>query len=67
MRVQRSIDANNNGMGEYAFFAELAGTVGLRDDESGGISSEQLAPPLLSAGFGEVQGSRVMRSVPGGP
>ena len=61
-RAQRVIDTNVNGMGEYGFFAELAGATEVRDNESGGVGSEHVTPPALSIGFGNVQSSRVQRS-----
>jgi prepilin-type N-terminal cleavage/methylation domain-containing protein len=57
-----AIDANNNGMGEYGYLAELAGAVGLRNNESGGVGTEIVRPPLLSAAFANVQNSQVMRT-----
>src|SRR5688572_15616887 len=42
------IDANNNGLGEYAFFAEMAGTVSVRG------SSITINPPTLSTAFGTI-------------
>ena len=51
------IDANNNGLGEYAFFAEMAGTVTVRG------SSQSVDPATLSAAFGTINAqSCVMRS-----
>ncbi len=50
------IDANGNGTGEYGFFAELAGRVPVR----GG--TQRISPPVLSTAFGNVAGSRVIRS-----
>ena len=56
-----SIDANTNGAGEYGYFAELAGAVGVRDS-SGNPSFERISPPVLSGAFGNVSASRVSRS-----
>ncbi|HEX6811070.1 MAG TPA: prepilin-type N-terminal cleavage/methylation domain-containing protein [Planctomycetota bacterium] len=42
------IDSNNNGLGEYAFFAEMAGTVSVRG------SSITINPPTLSTAFGTI-------------
>jgi prepilin-type N-terminal cleavage/methylation domain-containing protein len=56
------VDANNNGAGEYGFFAELSGGVPVRSNESGGTGTERISPPFLSGAFTNVQGSRVMRS-----
>jgi prepilin-type N-terminal cleavage/methylation domain-containing protein len=47
------IDVNANGAGEYGFFAELAGTVGIRT--SGGTAGTvRISPPVLSGAFGRV-------------
>jgi prepilin-type N-terminal cleavage/methylation domain-containing protein len=56
------IDANNNGAGEYGFFAELAGAVPVRNTAAGGVGTATIQPPVLSNAFGNVQGSRVVRS-----
>lgn len=56
------IDSNNNGAGEYGFFAELSGAVAVRNDEAGGLGVERVSPPVLSGAFGNVVGSVVMRS-----
>ena len=51
------IDTNNNGAGEYGFFAELAGAVVTR----GG--TQAISPPVLSNAFGNVDAnSQVVRS-----
>ena len=51
------IDTNNNGAGEYGYFAELAGGVVTR----GGI--QPITPPVLSNAFGNVDvNSQVVRS-----
>jgi prepilin-type N-terminal cleavage/methylation domain-containing protein len=56
------IDSNNNGAGEYGFFGELSGAQPVRNDESGGVGTERVSPPVLSGAFGNVIGSRVQRS-----
>jgi prepilin-type N-terminal cleavage/methylation domain-containing protein len=56
------IDSNNNGAGEYGFFAELSGGVPVRNDEAGGVGTERVSPPVLSGAFANVVGARVMRS-----
>jgi hypothetical protein len=57
------VDANTNGAGEYGFFAELAGALGVRIDESGGTGTERITPPVLSGAFGNVDANgRVVRS-----
>jgi prepilin-type N-terminal cleavage/methylation domain-containing protein len=43
------IDANGNGMGEYGFFAELAGAVAVR-----GSATVMINPPNLSTAFGNI-------------
>ncbi|MCC6670146.1 MAG: DUF2950 family protein [Planctomycetes bacterium] len=48
------IDANNNGAGEYGFFAELSGGVGVRD-ASGAASTQRISPPVLSSAFSNMQ------------
>ncbi|MBK8976510.1 MAG: prepilin-type N-terminal cleavage/methylation domain-containing protein [Planctomycetes bacterium] len=55
------IDDNNNGAGEFGFFAELSGATEIR--ANGALSaSERISPPVLSAAFGNVQNSVVTRS-----
>ena len=56
------IDANNNGAGEYGFFAEMSGGLFTRSDEAGGITGEQVSPPYMSGAFSNVQNSNVLRS-----
>ena len=56
------IDANNNGAGEYGFFGELSGGLPVRNDETGGVGTELVSPPYMSAAFATVQGGRVLRS-----
>ena len=57
-----AIDVNNNGAGEFAFFAELSGATPLRNDGWGGVGSEIVSPPVLSTAFGNVANSVVVRS-----
>ena len=57
-----AIDANNNGAGEYGYFAELSGAVGIRDTTGNPSATERISPPVLSGAFGNVSGSRVTRS-----
>ena len=56
------IDTNRNGAGEYGFFGELSGAQPVRNNETGGVGTERVAPPYLSGAFGNVQTSRVTRS-----
>lgn len=51
----KAIDANNNGIGEYGSFAELAGRSQLRG------TNLLLAPPVLAASFGTVNNGTVSR------
>lgn len=60
-QASASIDVNINGAGEYGFFAELVGAVGVRD-ASNSPSTSFVSPPVLSAAFGQVSASRVVRS-----
>ncbi len=53
------IDVNGNGTGEFGYFAELAGSVGLRDS-SGSPGAKLLRPPVLSAAFGNVTNQPTM-------
>ncbi len=57
-----AIDANINGAGEYGYFAELAGAVGVRDSTGNPSATERITPPVLSGAFGNVNSSRVVRS-----
>ena len=61
-RASAAIDANNNGTGEYGFFGELAGESAVRNDEAGGVGTVMIAPSILSAAFGNVAASRIVRS-----
>jgi prepilin-type N-terminal cleavage/methylation domain-containing protein len=55
------IDDNNNGAGEFGFFAELSGATQIR--ANGGLAAtERISPPVLSAAFGNVAASVVTRS-----
>ncbi len=47
------VDTNNNGAGEFGYFSELSGAVGVRTP--GGVSAtEFIKPAVLSAAFGNV-------------
>jgi len=48
-------DANANGVGEYGFFGELSGAVGVR-------GGKKLNPPVLSSAFRKVEKGVVTRS-----
>ena len=56
------IDTNNNGAGEYGYFAELAGTAPVRLDGVGNTGTLTITPPVLSSSFGKVERSCVVRS-----
>lgn len=57
-----AIDVNTNGAGEYGYFAELAGAVGVRDATNNPSATERITPPVLSGAFGNVANSQVTRS-----
>jgi len=50
------IDVNNNGQGEYGYFKELSGTLGIRDS-SGNATTTRVSPPVISRSFGNVNSS----------
>ena len=60
LQSSAAVDVDQDGGGEYGFFAELAGTASLREtDGAGGIqvaalAAEALAPPMLSGALGIV-------------
>lgn len=58
------IDVSANARGEYGYFAELSGAVGVRADEVGKARSERrVMPPVLSGAFGKIDAKgRVSRS-----
>lgn len=53
MQASGLIDANENGSGEYAFFAEMSGAVPVRG------SGRHCSPPVLGQRFGKVVNGRV--------
>lgn len=53
------IDRDGDGVGEYAYFAELAGVAEI---SATGTGPSRITPPVLSSAFGNVEGGRVMRS-----
>jgi prepilin-type N-terminal cleavage/methylation domain-containing protein len=60
-----AIDCDSDGGGEYAFFAELAGTVPLREDDGTQqpqVGADILTPAILSTALGIVNNSTVNRS-----
>ena len=56
------IDADGDGVGEFGFFAELAGAAPVRSDADGGVGETRISPPVLSTAFARVRGARVRRS-----
>ncbi|MEM7202638.1 MAG: hypothetical protein AAF628_20385 [Planctomycetota bacterium] len=52
------IDADADGVGEFAYFAELAGAVPVRDPRGGDL---RIAPPILARSMGLVTSSIVVR------
>ena len=57
-----AIDGNSNGAGEYGYFGELAGGVGVRAGTALAVSADRLSPPVLSGAFANVSASVVVRS-----
>lgn len=59
VQMQGSIDSNADGVGEDGYFAELAGTAGVRTNTSGSpvIGAHRLSPAVLSAAFGSIDAS----------
>lgn len=55
-------DTDSDGMGEYGFFAELAGATNLRRDPNGTLGDQPITPPVLSGAFGMVENRIVTRS-----
>lgn len=65
MQSSSAIDSDSDGGGEYGYFAELAGTVGMREDDGAGVATngvDLLSPPMLSTALGNVDVSVVTRS-----
>ena len=59
VQASGAIDANQNGQGEYGYFAELAGAQGVRigNPDTGGtvtIGTTRISPPVVSQAFGLV-------------
>ncbi len=53
------IDVDNDGMGEYGFLAELAGTIEVRSDANGGVAGQRITPPILSPSWAQLQRARL--------
>jgi prepilin-type N-terminal cleavage/methylation domain-containing protein len=65
LQSSAAIDTDSDGGGEYGFFAELAGTIGLREDDGDGAPTAGdvlLNPSMLSSAFGVVNSGVVTRS-----
>ncbi len=63
----KSIDTDSDGMGEYGYFAELAGALPLRISAggapaAGAIGTDELVPPILTSTFSNVNNSVVTKS-----
>jgi prepilin-type N-terminal cleavage/methylation domain-containing protein len=50
LQTAGAVDANTNGAGEFGYFGELAGDIGVRDS-SGSASANRVSPPVLSGNF----------------
>ncbi len=48
------IDTNANGQGEYGYFGELSGRIGIRDGAGAASATTLISPPVLSAAFGNI-------------
>jgi len=48
-----AIDVNVNGAGEYGYFAELSGAIGIRGP-TGAPGTIRITPPVLSGAFGQL-------------
>jgi len=66
-----AVDTDGDGGGEYAYFAELAGTVPMRILDTsvtpavpaiGAVGTDELNPAILATAFGNVAAGRVSRS-----
>jgi prepilin-type N-terminal cleavage/methylation domain-containing protein len=49
-----AIDVNLNGAGEYGYFAELSGAIGVRTSSGAPSTTVRITPPVLSGAFGTV-------------
>jgi prepilin-type N-terminal cleavage/methylation domain-containing protein len=65
VRTSAVIDGDGDGVGEYGYLGELAGTHFVRTF-AGGVQAisavKKLTPPVASSAFGNVQNSRVKRA-----
>jgi prepilin-type N-terminal cleavage/methylation domain-containing protein len=65
MQSSAAVDTDSDGGGEYGYFAEVAGTVGMREDDGAGAptnGADLLSPPMLSTALGNVEDGVVTRS-----
>lgn len=66
LQSSSAIDTDSDGGGEYGFFAELSGTIAIRQDDGSGAptvtGSTPLVPSMLSSALGNVQSGVVVRS-----
>jgi len=65
LQSSSAIDTDSDGGGEYGYFAELAGTVELREDDGDGAPTAGdtfLTPSMLSSALGNVADGVVTRS-----
>ncbi len=59
VQASGAIDANTNGAGEYGYFGELSGAIGVRDATTT-PTAVRVSPPVLSGAFGNVVGGGVL-------
>ena len=65
LQASSAIDCDSDGAGEFGYFGELAGAVGLREDDgsqAAQVGAEALDPAILATALGFVDGSAVRRS-----
>jgi prepilin-type N-terminal cleavage/methylation domain-containing protein len=65
LQSSSAIDTDSDGGGEYGYFAELAGTIELREDDGNGAPAAGdtfLTPAMLSSALGNVADGVVTRS-----
>ncbi len=59
VQASAAIDVNNNGQGEYGFFKELSGTLGIRN-ASGAATTTRISPPVVSRSFGNLDANGLL-------
>lgn len=65
IQSSNAIDCDSDGGGEFGYFAELAGTIALREDDgtqNPAVGADLLQPAILSTALGIVNNSVVTRS-----